>query len=69
MKSPVGGEGDSKEDVGGGVKSDKGGGKGKGKNKANPRTTPIRKGQQKIAPKARKRIASIERPLQEQRMR
>ena len=43
--------------------------KGKEKTKANPRTTPIRKGQQKIAPKARKTIASIERPLQEQRMR
>ena len=54
MKSPVGGEGDSKEDVGGGVKSDKGGGKGKGKNKGKSKNDSNQKGATKDSSQGKK---------------
>ncbi|CAL1159243.1 unnamed protein product [Cladocopium goreaui] len=54
VKSPVGGEGDSKEDVGGGVKSDKGGGKGKGKNKGKSKNDSNQKGATKDSSQGKK---------------
>jgi hypothetical protein len=54
VKSPVGGEGDSKEDVGGGVKSDKGGGKGKGKHKSKSKNDSNQKGATKDSSQGKK---------------